>query len=98
MKNYITRRTLLRLGAGSLGLLGTSRLGRLGMLNAQVVNPTPNYKAMVCIFLFGGDDGNNLIVPIQTQKQKYSDYFSVRGTTLGIAQGSLSQIATPSGD
>jgi len=98
LKNHISRRTLLRLSAGSLGFLGASRLGRLGLLNAQVVNPTPNYKAMVCIFLFGGDDGNNLIVPVQTKKQSYSDYFKVRGTTLGIPQASLAQIATPGGE
>ncbi len=99
MKNFITRRMLLRLGAGSLGILGAGgRLSRLGRLNAQVVNPTPDYKAMVCIFLFGGDDGNNLIVPIQTALQGYSNYFGVRGTTLGLASNSLSQITAVSGD
>ena len=98
MKNFITRRTLLRLGAGSLGLLGASRIGRLGRLNAAVTSPTPNYKAMVCIFLFGGDDGNNLLVPVQTKKQSYQDYFNVRGTTLGLAQNSLAQIAAQSGE
>jgi uncharacterized protein (DUF1501 family) len=99
VKNFITRRMLLRLGAGSLGILGAGgRLSRLGRLNAQVVNPTPGYKAMVCIFLFGGDDGNNLIVPIQTALQGYSNYFGVRGATLGLPSNSLAQIAAVSGD
>ena len=97
--NFITRRDLLRVGAGAVGILGSgSRLSRLGLLNAQIVNPAANYKAMVCIFLFGGDDGNNLIVPIQTGVQNYSNYFSVRGATLGLPSGSLAQIATSSGD
>jgi uncharacterized protein (DUF1501 family) len=99
MTNFITRRTLLRFGAGSLGILGAAgRLSRFGLLNAQVVNPTPNYKAMVCIFLFGGNDGNNLIVPIQTGLQNYSNYFAVRGNTLGLPSNSLAQIAAASGD
>ena len=98
MKNFITRRSMLRLSAG-LGVLGAGgRLGRLGLLNAQVVNPTPNYKAMVCIFLFGGDDGNNLIVPIQTALQSYSNYFAVRGSTLGLASSSLVPVSSVSGD
>jgi uncharacterized protein (DUF1501 family) len=99
MTNFISRRTLLRVGAGSLGILGAGgRLSRLGLLNAQVVNPTPNYKAMVCIFLFGGNDGNNLIVPIQTGLQGYNNYFAVRGNTLGLPSNSLAQIAAASGD
>lgn len=97
MKNALTRRTLLRLGAGSLGLLSSSRLRRLGMLNAQTPS-TGGYKAMVCVFLFGGNDGNNMVVPIQTAAQNYSSYFGVRGSTLGIAQSSLAAITTPSGD
>ena len=39
-------------------------LARLGLISAyaQAV-PTPNYKALVCIFLFGGNDGNDTIIP-----------------------------------
>ncbi len=99
MKNLITRRTLLRLGAGSLAILGAGgRLNRFGRLNAQVVNPPSNYKAMVCIFLFGGDDSNNLIVPVQTALQNYNGYFAVRGSTLGLPSGTLAQITAASGD
>ncbi len=90
---------MLRIGAGSLGLLGVGgRLGRLGLLNAQVTNPTPDYKAMVCVFLFGGNDGNNAVVPIQTGLQNYAGYAAARGAGLTLAQNTLSQIATASGD
>ena len=99
MKNFITRRGLLQLGVGSLGILGMgSRLGRLGLLNAQVVNPTPNYKAMVCIFLFGGNDSNNAVIPMQTKIQNYNTYLGIRGSGLGLPSGTLAQIAAASGD
>ena len=99
MKNHITRRSLLRLGIGSLGLMGLGgRLSRLGMLNAQVVNPTPDYKAMVCVFLFGGNDGNNTLLPLQTGKQDYSAYLRARGVGLALPQNTVAQITAASGD
>jgi len=36
-----------------------------------------DYKALVCIFLFGGNDGNNLLVPTDTAT--YSAYTASRG-------------------
>ena len=99
MNNFITRRALLRLGAGSLGILGMGgRLSRLGLLNAQVVNPTPNYKAMVCIFLFGGNDSNNAVIPLQTKIQGFNDYMGIRGSGLGLASSTLAPIAASNGD
>jgi len=54
------------------------------------------YKALVCIFLFGGNDANNVIIP-------YDDYFhaggynDVRGGTgIQIPQADLKQITPPS--
>jgi uncharacterized protein (DUF1501 family) len=38
---------------------------------------TADYKAMVCIFLFGGNDGNNMIVP--TDAATYNAYNTARG-------------------
>jgi len=35
-----------------------------------------SYQALVCLFLFGGNDGNNLVVPIDA---RYNDYFAARG-------------------
>lgn len=99
MKNFITRRTLLKWGLGSLGVAGMGGpLATLGRLNAQVVTPPGDYKAMVCIFLFGGNDGNNLVVPIQTAKQSYAAYQAIRGSTLGLGQATLAQIEAANGD
>ena len=47
--------------AASFGL--TAALGRLNLIHAFACGAATAYKALVCIFLFGGNDGNNLIVP-----------------------------------
>src|SRR5579864_1668580 len=93
----ITRRTLLRMGAQSLGLWAAGGcLGRLSRVYAAAP-AAADYKALVCIFMLGGNDGNNLIVPIKTDAQSYADYLRVRGTTLGLPQDGLGVITTASG-
>ena len=95
--SYITRRELLRMGAQSLGFLAADGcLGRFSRLYAAA-SETSDYRALVCIFMLGGNDGNNLIVPIKTEKQSYSDYIRVRGTIAGLPQNSLGVIATANG-
>ena len=99
MKNHITRRTLLRLGLGGLGWLGaTSPLARLGRLQAQAVPEDPDYKALVCIFLFGGNDGNNTVIPIQTGIQTHATYAAARGSGITLARASLPEIRASNGD
>lgn len=47
-----------------------------------------DYRALVCVFLAGGNDGNNLIVPTDTTR--YNAYSSVRnGSGLAIARDAL---------
>ena len=50
----------------------------------------PDYKALVCIFLFGGNDANNLLVP--TDPTNYSAYSTARGA-LAIPSSSLLPIS-----
>jgi len=93
----ITRRMLLRMGAQSLGLWAAGGcLGRLSRVYAAAPAAV-DYKALVCIFMLGGNDGNNLIVPIKTEAQSYADYLRVRGTTLGLPQDGLGVITAASG-
>ena len=93
----ITRRELLWMGARSLGVMAAGGcLGRFSRLYAAAPE-TADYRALVCIFMLGGNDGNNLVVPIKTEKQNYSDYFRVRGTGAGLLQNSLGVIATANG-
>jgi len=56
-----------------MGMLGATRLG---MVNG-LAQSASNYKALVCVFLFGGSDGFNHIVPMDTTR--YNAYKAVRG-------------------
>src|SRR6195952_3319719 len=56
-----------------------------GALNA-LAGTTPDYKALVCIFLFGGNDANNMVIPFDTVG--YNSYSAVRGP-LALAQNTL---------
>ncbi len=95
-----TRRDFIRLSCCSAATLSTlAGLGRFGMMSALAAGPTCNdYKALVCIFLFGGNDSNNLIVPTDS---RFSLYNTARGNPsmggLALAQSSLVSLnsATP---
>jgi len=65
------------LGASAqVGMLGAlSTLGLLGMPRpAQAA--VSDYKALVCLYMFGGNDGNNMIVPLDSAH--YSAYSTIR--------------------
>lgn len=86
----ISRRQLLR------GLGGMALLARLGGINALAQSSPPDYKALVCVFLAGGNDGHNTVVPL-TQSE-FNAYKSARGTmALPDNNGPLLQVATPDG-
>ena len=73
-----TRRDIIRLSCCSAATLSTlAGLGRFGMMSALAAGPTcTDYRALVCIFLFGGNDSNNLIVPADS---RFSQYQAARG-------------------
>jgi uncharacterized protein (DUF1501 family) len=71
-----TRRDFMRLACCSAATAGlVSGLSKFGLVSAMAQSST-DYKALVCIFLFGGNDSNNLIVPIDNTG--YANYQSVR--------------------
>ncbi|MBH9575544.1 DUF1501 domain-containing protein [Inhella proteolytica] len=74
------RRHLLQLGA-SAALTPWPALQAL----AQAAPPAGDYKALVCLFLFGGNDGNNLLVPTDA---RWAGYQRAR-PNLALAQASL---------
>jgi uncharacterized protein (DUF1501 family) len=83
---------------GACGLLGraafVSGFDRFSLISAMAAPaglPT-DYKALVCIFLFGGNDSNNTIVPLDD----YASYASTRGV-LAIPQAQLLGISPKSG-
>ncbi|MBV8464548.1 MAG: DUF1501 domain-containing protein, partial [Burkholderiales bacterium] len=44
-----------------------------------------NYRALVCVFLYGGNDGNNMLIP--TDSSTYAAYAGVRGSLALPNQG-----------
>lgn len=71
-------------------------LRRFSLINALAMQSAPaDYKALVCIFLSGGNDCNNTIIPLDATG--YNNYFSARNTAgLAIAQASLLPVTVPS--
>jgi len=64
-------------------------LGTLASLNAAA-QTAPDYKALVCLFMFGGNDGNNLLVPRETAT--YNQYAAIR-RNLALPRDSLLPIS-----
>jgi uncharacterized protein (DUF1501 family) len=63
-----------------------------GALNAFAQTaPAQGYKALVCVFLFGGNDANNTLVPTDTAG--YGNYATLRGP-LALPQSQLIQLAS----
>jgi uncharacterized protein (DUF1501 family) len=72
-----SRRGFLKLATGALApIAGLSRFGAMNALAQQ--SPQSDYKALVCVFLFGGNDSHNMLVP-QSAAQ-YNAYKAARGS------------------
>jgi uncharacterized protein (DUF1501 family) len=80
-ESRISRRTFLQLSAGFGMLAG---LGQL-----RTVQAANDYKALVCVFLLGGNDGHNTIVPLAPAQ--YGAYIQGRAG-LGLPQNQLLNI------
>jgi uncharacterized protein (DUF1501 family) len=88
-----TRRRFIGNACAAVGATGLlSSLAQLRMIGAVAADASTatDYKALVCIFLYGGNDSNNLIIPYDTSG--YAAYASQR-TALAIPQSSLLPIS-----
>ena len=91
MTMAISRRGFLKVGFSSIaGLAAASMLDPFGAVSA-LAQPA-SYRALVCVFLNGGNDGNQMLVPMDA---RYNDYASIRGS-LALAQNALLPITTSS--
>lgn len=70
----LSRRTFIRAGAATVGTLALRPFGLIPAL-AQT---SANYRALVCVFLFGGNDSNNTVIPMDDVN--YQAYTSIRGS------------------
>src|SRR5580698_6785840 len=85
MMNHHSRRDFMRLtccSAAGAALVGG--LSKFGLVSAFAQGAT-DYKALVCIFMFGGNDSNNMIVPIDS---RYTGYQQAR-SVLALPQNQL---------
>jgi uncharacterized protein (DUF1501 family) len=84
------RRNFLR-HAGALA--STAALGQLGVIASRAAI-ADDYKALVCIFLYGGNDANNMVVPVDSAG--YAEYAHAR-INLALPQADLLPLQEPGG-
>ena len=79
-----SRRTFLRRSGYALSAAAlASKFKGLGLINALAQKNAPtDYKALVCIFLSGGNDCNNMIIPLDATG--YGNYSTARSAS-GLA-------------
>jgi uncharacterized protein (DUF1501 family) len=84
-----SRRKLLTRAAALSALGLTARLPGLSLIADAAAQTASDYKALVCVFMFGGNDGKNTVVPLDSVG--YGNYAKVRPDASGInlAQASL---------
>ncbi len=88
----LTRRKFIGNCCAAVGATGIlSALAQLRMIGALAADSSgSDYKALVCIFLYGGNDANNVIIPIDSTS--YAAYAAQR-TALALEQASLLPIS-----
>jgi len=85
MTIHFSRRDLLKLGAYSATTAGA--LGTLGAFQrAMAASDTSGYKALVCVFLLGGNDGHNTLLP---RDGSAYDTYAARRASLALAKNTL---------
>ena len=83
-----------------------SQMRHFGLMSAmaqEVDNSNDNavpsdYRALVCVFMSGGNDGNNTLIPNHNDAtiSNYTAYFNARNTQgLALAQAALLPITVP---
>lgn len=77
------REFMWKAGCASLGVVSmATTIWDLRFINAALATtsgPITDYKALVCVFLYGGNDANNLLIPTDTTTYNY--YVAQRGGT-----------------
>lgn len=86
-----SRRGFIRIGAATVGTMALRPFGLIPRLAAQTVS---DYKALVCVFLFGGNDSNNMVIPTDTAN--FTAYTSIRGS-LALPTSALAPVTAVSG-
>lgn len=104
MNKSVSRRDFIRRAGGCSALTSTSILATLlnlrmtsKVLAAPTLGPFTDYKAMICVFMFGGNDSYNMLAPYDDAE--HSQYVSKRGGLVNQATGGVSGgLAWPKND
>jgi uncharacterized protein (DUF1501 family) len=101
------RREFIKKSGCALGMAAlATQMEHFGMMtvlaqeadDAQLNAVPSDYRALVCVFMSGGNDGNNTIIPnhADVNLSNYQTYFNARNTaSLAIPQASLLPISVP---
>ena len=84
----LSRRRFIGQACAAVGATGMlSALAQLRMIGALAADAAPSdYKALVCLFLYGGNDSNNLLVPVDNANYQL---YSTDRTVLALPQDTL---------
>ncbi len=77
--NEISRRAFMR-RTGQLAVAGAASsyaMGLAGLAEAAAFDATDGYKALVCVFMYGGNDYGNTLIPFDAPN--YARYDAIRG-------------------
>jgi uncharacterized protein (DUF1501 family) len=87
-----SRREFLRRASvlGGLGAAAPWALNMAAMASAAAQTAVEDYRALVCVFLFGGNDNHNTVVPYDTAS--YDQYAAIRGS-IALGRADLASTA-----
>jgi len=91
MKTTSRREFLQRSSASVLGAIAAGVLPQFGMMNAALAQSTiGGYKALICLYMSGGNDSFNMLIP--TNPARHDEYLAARG---GIFAGNAAALGIP---
>jgi uncharacterized protein (DUF1501 family) len=89
-RDFLARTTCAALGAAALQ--GTvKKFGLANLLATPTNGVSGNYRALVCVFLQGGNDSNNMVIPTGSFYTSYSN----QRPTISIPAGNVLSLASP---
>lgn len=96
-RNFLLRGACATASAGAIGAALSSL--RMTQLVTAAQGNTNDYRGLVCLFMFGGNDSANLVIPngAGSAADSYARYQNIRGH-LAVPQSDLLAIPNPGGD
>jgi uncharacterized protein (DUF1501 family) len=90
-----SRRDFLRTSACALSSIALAKtMDQFGVVHALTPQAAPDYRALVCVFLNGGNDGNNTFLDLN----QYNQYSTARNAAqLAIPQANFLPVSPVSG-